>query len=156
VKRQRYQYPEVFPSEAFVQAAIEDHFEEYVCGVRAHVDFVCTHADPAINECWVIEVKGQTQNTGLDVRSGLGQILMAMQPDGAHYALALPATPAVYALCSRVAPHIRQALQLFWLFVDSTGAVTVVAPGEPLPAFPLQMAGMRGRYHGGAEGWPGW
>jgi len=39
MKRQGYHYPAVFPREAFVQAAIEQHFKSYVLGKRGYVDF---------------------------------------------------------------------------------------------------------------------
>lgn len=124
----RYHLGSDFPSEGFVQAAIEARFATCRREAVPHVDFV--GIDPSNGERWWIEAKGETSDTGLDFRTGLGQLLCGMAREGTRYAIAIPDTPKFAALRDRVAPWVRVNLGLHWLLVDSAGAVTIDTPPD--------------------------
>lgn len=117
-----------YPSEGFVQAAIEEHFLALGFTVEPSrvVDLLCCH--PAAQERWHIEAKGVTSQVGLDFRTGLGQLVQRMSTPATKYALALPDTPAFRTQMAQVAPWVRQALGLHWLVVGADKAVTVLPP----------------------------
>ena len=122
-----------YPNEGFVQSALQGHFEGlgFKQGKLGHIDYVGVH--PVSGERWVIEAKGETSDVGLDFRTGLGQIVQSMANAPATFGLAVPHTQKFLNQCSKVAPWVREALQLHWLLVDAAGGITVVAPREPLP-----------------------
>ncbi len=61
-----------FPHEHFVQKAIEAHFDHlgFTRDAKGHCDLVVFH--PQTKDRWIIEAKGETSDTGLDFRTGLG------------------------------------------------------------------------------------
>ncbi len=122
-----------FPSEGFVQGALERHFGQLGFNQEAigHVDYVGTH--PTSGQRWIVEAKGATADIGLDFRTGLGQVLQAMADTSAQFGFAFPRTPQFLKQCSSVSMQVREALRLHWLLVDATGHIQVVAPREPLP-----------------------
>jgi hypothetical protein len=115
-----------FPREGFVQAALEADFASCEQIESRTVDFVCF--DPEAGIRWIIEAKGETSSTGLDFRTGLGQIMTAMSDQKANYALAMPDTPRFERLRSQIAPWVRQHLNLYWLIVTPSGEVEAEAP----------------------------
>jgi hypothetical protein len=116
---------EEFPREGFVQASVEANFADCEIEDGGTVDLVCMDTDSDTR--WVIEAKGETSATGLDFRTGLGQLLIAMKGP-ANYALAMPDTPAFERLRNRISPEVRRALNIYWLIVEEDGEVTAVAP----------------------------
>src|SRR5689334_5045481 len=88
-----------FPNEAFVGAAIRNHFEEagYQQVDAEDAGFAWLH--PETHEKWVIEIKGMTASVRTDFNIGLGQVLCRMDGSACKYGLALPMTPQVIALC---------------------------------------------------------
>jgi hypothetical protein len=123
--------PDEFPNEAFVQRCVERHFRERGFVVDAavkHVDLVCSH--PATGERWHVEAKGVTSATGLDFRTGLGQLLHRMNDETVKHGLAVPAHEKFASLIAQVSPWVRDRLGLHWLIVDPSGAVKVVGPKE--------------------------
>ena len=74
-----------FPNEAFVQQAIEAYFtaEDFQIEQGGYSDLVCCNGEHGHR--WIIEAKGQTSAVGLDFRTGLGQLLQAMQDPTALY-----------------------------------------------------------------------
>lgn len=77
----------------------------------------------------MIEAKGETSDTGLDFRTGLGQLL-SMRGREAAYALAVPDTARFERYRAEVAPWVRSALNLHWIIVSEDGAVRIEAPGD--------------------------
>ena len=124
-----------FPNEAFVQSAIEAYFTaqgfQTDTTVDGHSDLVCY--SPEHGQRWVIEAKGQTAAVGLDVRTGLGQLLRAMHDPATHYGLAVPDTPPFLAQCRPISAWVRQALGLHWLLVRPDESVRLVGPDDTLP-----------------------
>ena len=119
----------LFPREGFVQAALERHFatcERFDAGMA---DFACVDAQA---ERWVIEAKGETSDTGLDFRTGLGQLIQGMSDPRTRYALAMPDTPKFERQRKRVPEWVRAALGIHWILVEESGAVAVVSPLEDL------------------------
>jgi hypothetical protein len=114
-----------FPREGFVQAALERHFSGCELVDGGTVDFVCRDSHGVK---WIIEAKGETSATGLDFRTGLGQILTAMGEERANYGLAVPQTPKFERLYAQIAPWVRERLNLYWLLVDEDGDVAVRSP----------------------------
>src|SRR5687768_2855637 len=86
----RYKRSDEFPHESFVQRSIERHFRDlgFLLDTSGHVDLICAH--PSTGEQWHIEVKGVTKATGLDFRTGLGQLLQRMSNEAVNHALAVP------------------------------------------------------------------
>ncbi len=130
-----YKKPNEFPYEAFIQRAIDAYFAaqgfQTATDVGGHSDLVCRN--PGSGQRWVIEAKGQTAAVGLDVRTGLGQLLRAMHDPATRYGLAVLDTPPFLAQCRTISPWVRQALGLHWLLVRSDGSVHVVGPDDILP-----------------------
>lgn len=114
-----------YPREGFVQAALERHFGACERLEAGFADFACIDEE---GERWVIEAKGETSATGLDFRTGLGQLLQGMTEPGACYALAMPDTPKFEAQRQRIPAWVRSALGLYWILVDESGEVTVDPP----------------------------
>ena len=133
MSQQAYRLGTDFPREGFVQAALEAYFSGL--GFRAfthgHVDYAGLHPDT--RETWLVEAKGETADVGLDLRTGLGQILQHMAEPSVRYGLAVPRTPKFIAQCKKLPGRVRVALGLHWLFVDPDGTVTVVRPDESVP-----------------------
>ena len=122
-----------FPREGFVQAALEAYFGGL--GFRAfahgHVDYAGLHPDT--RETWLVEAKGETADVGLDLRTGLGQILQHMAEPSVRYGVAVPRTQKFLAQCKKLPGRVRVAVGLHWLLVDLDGTVTVIRPDEPDP-----------------------
>src|SRR5207253_7234314 len=124
----RYARGTEFPSEAFVQAAIEQHFQQlgFTIDNRGHVDLLCHH--PTTTERWHIEAKGETSAPGLDFRTCLGQLVQRMRDRGIHHAIALPDIPQYTSQIGAMSAWVIEALQLHWLLVARDGSVKMVPP----------------------------
>jgi anti-sigma factor RsiW len=116
-----------FPREGFVQVALERHFESCERLEADHADFACIDEN---GRRWVIEAKGETNQVGLDFRTGLGQLLQNMEDRDAHYAVAIPDTPKFAGQRARVPAWVRSALGFHWMIVGESGAVSVVPPED--------------------------
>ncbi len=120
-----------FPNEGFLQGALEKHF----AGL-GFTDHGATTADidlrhPVTGEHWIVEAKGDTRgNSGLDFKTGLGQLLMKMQDPKASYGIAVPDTPRFLALCAQVSEQTRERLNLHWLLLDPDGRIRTVPPAR--------------------------
>jgi hypothetical protein len=114
-----------FPHEGFVRAALERNFEscEPVDAGFADLAFI-----DESGERWVIEAKGETSDTGLDFRTGLGQLLQGMSEPKTRYALAMPDTPRFERQRARVPGWVRVVLGLHWILVDEDGELVVLPP----------------------------
>jgi len=125
-----YHFPAEFPREAFVQKALERHFESLGFQLERHesVDLVC-HSDE-LKEHWVIEAKGETSQVGLDFRTGLGQLFQHMSSPSILYGIAIPETPRFLLQCRCVSEWVRRAIHLHWLIVHSDGSIRIVSPDE--------------------------
>jgi hypothetical protein len=128
----RFHKANEFPNEAFVQQAIEAYFTEqgFQLENEGYSDLVCR--DVKRGQKWIIEAKGQTSAIGLDFRTGLGQLLQAMQDSAALYGLAMPNTPAFVEQCRKVSDWVRLSLRLHWLLIGPDRAVRVIPPDEVL------------------------
>lgn len=117
-----------FPHERFVQQAIESYFTEqgFVIGKKGYADLVVERDD----ERWVIEAKGETQAVGLDFRTGLGQLLQAMDEEDARYALAVPDTSAFRRQMEATPRRVRTLLGLHFLVVGEDGSVEIRLPDD--------------------------
>lgn len=115
-----------FPSEGFVQTAIERYFHASGFEVvkTGDIDLSCKH--PATGECWQIEAKGKTSSPGLDFQTCLGQLLVRMSTQEVRYAVAVPDLPAYRAQISKVQPWVAKSLDLSWLLVGEDQSVTIV------------------------------
>ena len=124
-----------FPREGFVQNAIEKHFAAlgYLKSVGGYVGY--DGIQPVSGDRWIVDAKGETSEVGLDFRTGLGQILLAMAEYPARYGLAIPNTSKFSDQCTRVPNRVRTALRLHWLLVDAAGGVTIVGPDDELASF---------------------
>lgn len=114
-----------------MQIVLDRHFEALGftenCGSRADIDL----RNPSTGIRWIIEAKGHTKhNSGLDFKTGLGQLLLRMSDADAHYGIAVPDIPRFQALCSSFPERVRTSLNIHWLFVDSDAHVRVIAPGS--------------------------
>jgi len=114
-----------FPREGFVQAAIERHFSACERFEAGYADLACV--DEA-GQRWVVEAKGETSDTGLDFRTGLGQLIQGMGDPEARYALAMPDTPKFAGQRQRVPEWVREALSLHWILVSEDGELTIADP----------------------------
>ena len=126
----RYKRSDEFPHESFVQRSVERHFRDlgFLLDVSGHVDLMCSH--PATGEQWHIEVKGVTKATGLDFRTGLGQLLQRMSNEAANHGLAVPNHKQFVDQTSKVSQWVIDRLALHWLLVDPDGSVTVIPPNR--------------------------
>lgn len=117
-----------FPHEGFVQSAIEAHFRKlgFTLDTEQRIDLICSHR--ATDEQWHIEAKGHTENVGLDFRTGLGQLVQAMDEESTKYGIAVPDTPQFRAQIAKVSSRVTQLLHLHWLFVAADGSVQVITP----------------------------
>jgi hypothetical protein len=122
-----------FPNEAFIQQAIEAYFTNQGFQIEngSYSDLKCFNAKNG--QRWVIEAKGQTGAIGLDFRTGLGQLLQAMNDPSVCYGLAVPNTPNFTFQCKRVSAWVCQAIQLYWILVGADGLVKIIAPNDVLP-----------------------
>ena len=127
-----HQKPNKFPYEAFVQQSIERHFRELGFEIQEHpqIDLVCHH--PGTDERWHVEAKGHTQASGLDFRTGIGQLIQRMDSREKRYGLAIPDTPQFREQIKQVRPWVRKSLNLHWLLVDKHGEVRTVRPCDDL------------------------
>jgi formylglycine-generating enzyme required for sulfatase activity len=121
-----------FPNEAFVQQTLEAYFtaEDFQIEQGSYSDLVCRNGERG--QRWIIEAKGQTTAVGLDFRTGLGQLLQAMQDPGAFYGMAVPNTSAYIKQCRKVSDWVRQILRLHWLLIDQDGTVRIIPPDQTL------------------------
>jgi hypothetical protein len=117
-----------FPSEAFVQQAIERHFRAlgFAVDTTGHVDLLCSRSDGP--ERWHIEAKGKTSQCGLDFRTCLGQLVQRMRDRATRHGVALPDIPQYRAQLELVSPWVVEALGIHWLLVASDGSVEIAAP----------------------------
>jgi len=117
-----------FPSEGFVQQAIEAYFAHlgYSLHTDTDVDLICTASDGRAP--WHIEAKGKTQQVGLDFRTCLGQLLQRMHLPHAQHGVAVPNIDVYRRQIAKVSPWVVAALGLHWLLVDAAGSVTIVTP----------------------------
>ena len=124
----RYPRGQDFPHEAFVQAAIERHFAGlgYEADSSGIADLQCWHRTSG--DSWIVEAKGATAAVGLDVRTGLGQLLQRMGDRRARFALAVPDTPPFLRQLERVPAWVREQLGLSWLLVAEDGSVRHIEP----------------------------
>jgi hypothetical protein len=116
-----------FPSEAFVQKAVERHFASlgFAVDASSQVDLLCSH--PATGERWHIEAKGKTAQPGLDFRTCLGQLLQQIRDRAVNHAVAVPDTSQYTAQIALLAPWVVELLRIHWLLVAFDGSVRVVA-----------------------------
>ena len=117
-----------YPYEGFVQQALEQHFSAlgYTFKEEEHSDLVCVNKQG--QDKWVIEAKGKTLAIGLDFRTGLGQLVQRMREHGVNYALAMPEIPQFTAQAGKLAPWLREVLNLHFIFVNETGQLRFVSP----------------------------
>jgi hypothetical protein len=118
-----YRKPSEYPYEAFVQTALEEHFSRsgYRISRSNSADLICERP----GERWIIEAKGATSAVGLDFRTGLGQIVVAMQDGASTYAIAIPDIPAFRRQAEKVTVQVRRALNLHVIYVDEAGRVDI-------------------------------
>ncbi len=128
----QYERGTAFPNEGFVQLAIEQHFSDrgFSKSQKGRVDLCCSH--PGTNERWVIEAKGETADRGLDFRTGLGQLIQAMDDRSYRFGIAVPDTKGFRYQLAKVPQWVRQALGINWLLVDESGSVRTLGPDEKL------------------------
>lgn len=114
-----------FPSEAFVQRAIEAHFRAagYELSPNGYVDLSCRH--PTTGQRWQIEAKGKTSSPGLDLQTCLGQLIVRMSDPDIRYAVALPDVPTYRKQIEQVKPWVTERLNLSWILVSPEGQVTI-------------------------------
>lgn len=126
----RFKLGDLYPSEGFVQRAVEWHFlgMGYRLTPIPHADFCFTH--PETNRRWLIEAKGVTAATGLDYHTGLGQLVQRIRDDITDPAIAVPATPFFRRRFQRMSPRVRTALHLTWLLVRADQSVETVTPDQ--------------------------
>lgn len=128
----KYQRGFDFPHEGFVQTEITDYFRDrgYTILEEGFTDLVCVCET---RKCkWIIEAKGVTASTGLDFRTGLGQLIQGMEEEGVNYAIAVPEVEQFLKQCSRVTAWVRRALNLHFLLIDEHGRVRIVYPHDDL------------------------
>jgi len=125
--------PPEFPTEAFLRAAIRSHFEKagYQEIAAGQADFACEHS--ATHEKWILEVIGLTSSVKTDFYTGLGEIVCRMDGSYSKFGLAIPLTSQFLAASRDIHPNTRRALHLHLLFVDASGTVTALKPGQPIP-----------------------
>jgi hypothetical protein len=114
-----------FPREGFVQATLESQFSLCERLEVGWADFACVDHQ---GRRWVIEAKGETSSSGLDFRTGLGQLLQNMGDSNALYGMAVPDTPKFEAQLARVPDWVRSALGLHWLIVAEDGSLRIEPP----------------------------
>jgi hypothetical protein len=142
-----------FPSEGFVQQAIEAYFADlgYRLQTGMDVDLICTASDGRAP--WHIEAKGKTQQIGLDFRTCLGQLLQRMHLPHAQHGVAVPDIDVYRRQIAKVSPWVVAALGLHWLLVDAAGSVTIVAPdhdGQLPPGRAARSASIEPKFDEGA------
>lgn len=117
-----------FPSEGFVQHALEAYFTKlgYSLNIDTDVDLICTASDGRAP--WHIEAKGKTQQVGLDFRTCLGQLLQRMHSVKVQHAIAVPDIDCYHRQIAKVSPWVVSVLEIHWLLVDALGNVKIVAP----------------------------
>ena len=128
----KYRYPAVFPREAFVQAALERHFDKrgFVFDDAGTADLRCQN--PQTGEKWIVEAKGETSDIGLDFRTGLGQLLRQIEDGNTFHAMAVPDTEKFLRQCRQLSPYVRETLNLHLLLVDRDMNIRVIGPREEL------------------------
>lgn len=121
-----------FPYEGFVQQAIEAHFKNggFKETPIGYIDLCCEH--PQTGERWIIEAKGKTSAVGLDFRTGIGQLIQAMDRPSTMYGLAIPDIPKFRYQFQQVSGWVRESLGIHWLLVGEDGRVTIIAPKQTL------------------------
>jgi hypothetical protein len=131
--RRRYRLGVDFPSEGFVQAAIERHFSDlgFAIDVDGHADLFCTHPDRS--ECWLIEAKGKTSDPGLDFKTCLGQLVQRMRERDTRYGIALPDLPPYEKQIGQLSAWVVETLRIHWLMVSPNGTVRITPPNQAEP-----------------------
>lgn len=99
------------------------------CGSRADIDL----RHPGTGMRWVVEAKGDTkQNSGLDFKTGLGQLFLRMSDPDAKYGIAVPDIPRFQAFCASFPERLRASLNIHWIFVDANANLYIAAPDRSL------------------------
>jgi len=119
-----------FPCEAFVQAAIEEHFQRlgFTTDNSGHIDLLCNR--PGTAECWHIEAKGRTSQPGLDFRTCLGQLVQRIREKDTRYGIALPDIPQYTSQINTMSAWVIEALGIHWLLVSPDKSVRMVSPSS--------------------------
>lgn len=127
-----YQKGYDFPYEGFVQLTIEAHFKSlgFKKTPKGHIDLCCKH--PRTSERWIIEAKGKTSAVGLDFRTGIGQLVQAMDHPSTLYGLAVPDIPKFRYQLQQVSDWVREALGIHWLLVSDDVQLIIVKPNQTL------------------------
>ncbi|MFZ5815227.1 MAG: hypothetical protein ACOY93_07975 [Bacillota bacterium] len=114
-----------FPHEGFVQQVLEEHFRRSGFVIRQAGDADLDAYHPQLGSRWIIEAKGETSSTGLDFRTGLGQLLTRMADPAVQYGLAVPDTPRFRTQLRTISPWVRKTLHLHWVLVGPDRSVRI-------------------------------
>lgn len=87
---------------------------------------VCVNPDNG--ETWIIEAKGKTAQIGLDFRTCLGQLILAMDNESVKYGIAVPVIPQYQDQLNKINKHVRKALNLHWILVEENGDIRIITP----------------------------
>ncbi len=123
----------VFPYEAFVQASIEEYFEQqgYEVEKDGQVDLIAVKG----SDRWVVEAKGITEAIGTDFNTCLGQLVKCMTSREDKYAIAIPKHVKYKRQCSMLSSYFRELVQLHILVIDDQGAVKIIEPTMTIDQF---------------------
>lgn len=113
-----------FPSEAFVQKSVERYFKNQGFSILEKIPYLDVHAKKEDEE-WRVECKGKTSVIGLDLDTGIGQILRRMNDENANYAVAIPDIPGFRNATARLPKRVRRILNLHWIWVKENGEVEI-------------------------------
>ena len=117
-----------FPYETFVEKAVKQHLVDDGFEIIPHrfIDVIAVKD----NVAWHIEAKGKTSASGLDFRTGIGQLLQRMADPMYQYGIAIPNTAQFQRQAAAFAPWVLAKLKLHWIWVSENGSVTFDYPPQ--------------------------
>jgi hypothetical protein len=129
--KKSFHKPCVFPNEAFVQQALETHFESagYQIDAEEQIDLVAWKSE---KDKWMIEAKGHTSSDRVDFNTGLGQLIGHMENDTDKYALAIPRVAPCIKQSQNLSAYIRAKLQLIIIIVNQDGHLEFFRPDQTI------------------------
>jgi len=118
----------VYPNEAFIQEAIEQHFVMNGFSIEkdGQIDLIAEKND----EKWIVEAKGMTSQINVDFNTCIGQLAKSMASPLMNYAIALPNEIKYKHQSMKLPNYFRTISNLHIIVVDENAQIHIIQPTD--------------------------